>query len=432
MPARARVGPLAAASSAAGAVGGALWRNRQVVGDFVNQVAKGVKRMRNQSKNTENKKRKSNAKAAKGGSARESATGAERTEVSFVWGKSRRLKMDKFERASANYTRLRWQAVCPFQNTATPCAWWAGTQPTSGQALYLPNYSGVTAGAGLTYLPLHLYDLTSTYNSTSSGLISASPGYQACLRYVAGSIAGASMQLLSGTDPQPAGPVVTTLMPWRLETTPGSGGGADSSTYPGARCIMTSVNIRLNCQGPVNYPTRWTIQLVQFKEEFVDPSFVQAGAITSGTIATQNWSTDAAAFYQALVCKEASHPLQVNNNGLVRKYMRVLKSYSFMLQEKMTFENGPNVGHCRLVKIRWNPNRICKYDWDQHTVAVEPQADSYPVNINANSAYTSPKSRVYLLVKATALQQSSGTTVMTPSTYPSYDIIIGKTQLTVR
>ena len=167
---------------------------------------------------------------------RDMGAGAELTRMSLSWGKPKRAvsKGNKLEQASIQRTTLRWEAVVPYNNITQPVIGYVGGQPTAGHAMYLPNFSTVNSGAGQVYAPLHLYDLTSTINDTSQGLLEAIPGYQLAFNYAGGLLTAPKWFPLNGTDY--AGNLVT-LAPWRVEQSPGNL-SQNSSVYPGARCLM--------------------------------------------------------------------------------------------------------------------------------------------------------------------------------------------------
>ena len=353
--------------------------------------------------------------------------------MSLSWGKPKRLvpKGNKLEQASIQRTTLRWESVVSYNNIAQPVINYVGTQPTSGQAMFLPNYNTVNSGGGPVYAPLHLYDLTSTINDTSQGLLEAIPGYQLAFEYDAGLITAPKWFPLNGTDY--AGNLKT-LAPWVVEEAPGNL-SQNSTVYPGARCLMPWVQIKLNCAGAATLATTYEVSLVQFTEDYIDPEFNLAG--TTQTIgasgATENYAATALNVWQQQVSKEMLHPIAAMASRQSRKYIKVLYKTRFTIQPRLTIEpDSPLVGHSKLVNIMWHANRICKYDTHQTgTFNVNGLvAGEYSRDIGQVSSFVQPRAKVYLMVKATSLTQLS-TGTMTPYVTPSYDVVIRKQQVTL-
>lgn len=237
---------------------------------------------------------------------------------------------------------------------------------------------------GRRYLPCYAFDLTSCLNAQANGTqISSAP---MCKLYtIAGDV---GFEAVSGLQPDGA----TSTSTWTIEQAGYSGAAGDlSMVKPHNKDYLKWLSVKMNMWGCKNRSTRFTMQLVQFKEESCCPNDFTA---------VNNQRT---ALFQALIKSKAFNPISTSSTQL-RKYYKVLKSESFIIQPTSTTETDQDP-HVRTVSWFVRMNKFLDYVQQANKITTDAdlldQADFVQNIGQQNDCYIKPEKRVYLMIYAT-------------------------------
>jgi len=199
---------------------------------------------------------------------------------------------------------------------------------------------------------------------------------------------------------------------------------------PGAKSVLQRVVVKMILNGPQTKPTKWCIQLVQLKQD-VTPG-------VSNTISTSNPNGInptgillADAFWQTIAKPYGFSPLDSNMPRRLRQYMKVLKTWTVVMD---TPESGEDHLKARMhhLTLNLNLNRACNYLWGSDLDKIQMNAADIPENgflNNADNEYVCqvhPNARVWLMVRA--LCEFQGPNVgASEQLFPSYDVIMNAT-----
>lgn len=162
----------------------------------------------------------------------------------------------------------------------------------------------------------------------------------------------------------------------------------------GPNSLLKYYNIKLNLFGATEHVTKWSIQLMQLKDEELDPyadsTNFRVGAKYAG-------------FWQSLVKPFMFNPIADQGTGYL-KDMRVIKSWTFIQDAQQTTDKDvtPKLKEFRCFVKR---NMLCKWD----TAAIQPEnnptavADQggYMQNKNMQmNCYLPATRRTYLVIRA--------------------------------
>lgn len=306
----------------------------------------------------------------------------------------------------------------------------------------LRNYLAWGEGAGANYLqaiqpglpgteielPCHLYDLTAVPQTRQTGATSyLRELYYPATRYdlyMSNETSGANVNWkywISNTSAVTAvadsDPMTSTLSQDRnfvpiATTTTGYVQGSSTlneSFTLGERSFLESFNARLLFYSCRAHCTKFRISLIQLKED--------VGPDQSSTLAT--------AFWQAMNKQFSYNPIDKGNTSIVRKYCKVLKSMTFILDSPTTSDSDGQA-RSRQVDFSGFINRQLNYRWGRSADTVhmfaEDVQDEAQIPQNAIAAHPHPSRRVYLMIQALVPRVAPNGVNAALGTAASYDI----------
>lgn len=310
------------------------------------------------------------------------SSGAEYSRLTTTFGRyGRKTVSQAFKelRAGQFPLKLRWSAVNPFG--------------TSG-FLWMNNR---TMG-GFRVFPMYAFNLTSGPQFQG--------GYAPCLQYsVNTSTNFGNWNLVIGQD-QNSAPAVN----WTVEDNP-----SGNSAVLGAKSLMKWASIKMNCYGCKNKPTRWLIQIIQVKDEDIDP-FRSLNELNDDVI--RNMSQ----FWGNMVKQFTYNPISTIGSEHKRLY-RVIKSMSFIQDPQMSIDND-QTPKIKTVNMFVKMNQLCKWDINKTPVgAVANIADNanYVTENAAQQDWPILESKYTKILLIRALNAGEDTSDSTNET-PSFDI----------
>jgi len=261
--------------------------------------------------------------------------------------------------------------------------------------------------AGRRDMPLYLFDLTSVHQNPSG--TTALPFVQLSVETATGVAAFTPQSHFASSG----GAMGSGGTSWGLEKQPLS----TDQGIPLNKSFLKSVSIKMNCWGAKTKATTYTIQLVKFLDDDLVPNHLSYAADLAGATSKR---TD---FYQNLMKSLTYNPIS-QTGGSFKGRMKVLKSENFIIQPNDTSDGDtdPNV---RTLSMYVAMNRVISYLEQAAfitTVANLSDDADYAENSQAmNKPQTRPKSRVYLMIRASnyKLDTSNSNTDT-----PSFDLVI--------
>lgn len=207
--------------------------------------------------------------------------------------------------------------------------------------------------------------------------------------------------------------------------------------------MFSWLDIKMMCIGCTSIPTRFTIELIQLKDDSLHPSVTAetwSGVQTDALFKRRNQ------FYENEILRNIDGPLAtMGNSRNLRKEKKVIHKISFLIQPKTNIELDQE-GDYKIIKFFKWINRLQDYKWLQQQTkgysldSVQPkvpgtelnttltEADTYAVPTDGPNAYNvfnnvELKKRLYLTVKADSFYPGQTTQ---PTAVPSFDITIRK------
>lgn len=265
------------------------------------------------------------------------------------------------------------------------------------------------------YMPMYFFDLTSCINSTrQTGTVPTILYPQPLTRCFIENSTG-EVKFDNSVHYEADGTTQTA----DLQLERGSyGGGTDGSglnhILPHNKDILKWVNIKLNCWGAKARSTKFTISIVRFKDHELQPTpFISANEKRNG-------------LFQSLLKPIAHNPISMTGSDM-RKYMKVLRSETFLIQPTSTTETDQDP-HVRTLKWFCKFNRLIDYAQRENVLnrAVDVVDESdFAVNIgNQNSSYAESTKRLYLMISATNYGLDSTGESPTNVETPSFDLAV--------
>jgi hypothetical protein len=332
------------------------YRNRNAIASVgrnaraaVNKLASSVRKMRVSS----NKRRRTanTRSVGGGGSAKDQGSGAELQTSSYKLqlGTSKHL-LSKLVYGNVQKVYNRWQSINPFMNVTALPSNAIGGYPKGGGGYALLN--AIDANGRLN-CPLHLFDITSTNNVVEGSFVGYNPSWQMTFPNYSSvtPVGGPDAYVLFNNMTQ--GTVYSSTQ-WDPESI--GRGITRVSSVPGKRCLLKYVNVRMLCYGMTNMATKFEIDVIQLKEDYLHPDI---DALLPYLNQYQLSATD---FWQTMVKKQVTHPIN-NMTPKFNSQVRYLKRISFILQPRLTNESDALIGHSRQVNLYIPMNRVCTYDW---------------------------------------------------------------------
>jgi len=258
------------------------------------------------------------------------------------------------------------------------------------------------APAGEYFVPLHMYDLTSTMNISPGLSISQ---YSPFLRPVfSDHTDSATIRWMQDTN--------TAGLNWKMENSTTTENLVN--TYPGGECTLDWIQAKMLFYCPALSVSRFQIDIVRIK----DPKLVP----------NESLGNFQCAFWQAAVKRFAYSPLEPGDHKYSRNF-KVLHSQSFIMEPKETTENES--AHYREVNIFLRMNKGVRYDYEDADRMYMQQTDGqYNTGALTIRNTVQQKYRTFLMIRAQSKYTETG--VGDPLYHPSYDIVLRKksTQLT--
>lgn len=188
-----------------------------------------------------------------------------------------------------------------------------------------------------------------------------------------------------------------------------------NSAVLGGYSLMKWASIKMNCYGAKNKPVRWLVQIIQVKEEILDPFKTSAEGDDLDDLVFSN-------FWANMVKQFTYNPISTIGSEHKRLY-RVLKSFSFIQDPQLSVDND-QTPKIKTVNMFYKMNQLCKWCYHKQPVATAANiADNANYTTeNANSQdypYLESKYQKILLIRA--LNAGEDTVSSTTET-PSFDI----------
>lgn len=190
------------------------------------------------------------------------------------------------------------------------------------------------------------------------------------------------------------------------------------------------VDIRLDCISPTSIPCKWTVQIVQFKEDFLDPYSPVDTAPVAGTQEYRD-ITQRNQFWDNQTYKLIAHPFMSDAHGTNQaQLMKVLHSQSWIGQPKQSTDLFTS-GDERMLRIFKYMNRLVDYGYTSDVRGPTPGGAGAETMGFAQDATTQlmaipeAKKRIFLMIKAENFLISGGVTVT-----PTFDLIVRKKHMT--
>lgn len=276
---------------------------------------------------------------------------------------------------------------------------------------------------GMVYTsPMHLWEITSVCNYDGSQIFN-----QPSVGWGVGwtSSGGTGTVVLNALNSQAsAGTLISNASTLQLENV------ASSSSFHGAAAFRSAfhawTNIKMNLYGVRSRATRYSIQVVMFKDsDSTDPLANITSNIASSAQQTEQKCCD---MIDYLV-----KPFVYNNILLgdvqARQYIKVLKSYDVTIDPIQTTEYGGQAAtpHIQTVNLFLRHNKNRRFDWlDTGGQSAPTSTANWEQNINGVQCRVNHKNRLYLMIRAMAPTTSTTTFTADPDPInePSYDLIM--------
>lgn len=321
---------------------------------------------------------------------RDTGTGSEFTKLNISYGKIPKVTLPKILQSCVQTVTARVTNANQYDN--------AGSVTVFPGAFILQNYQ--VGAVGNTYLPILLVDVTSWMNNFAGSAIYANTVYTAQLDTSGNVIWGNSS-------------------PWVLERS--AAPTTSAATMPNASDLCKSINMKMLFYGATARPTKFAIDLIQIKEDYLHPDSTVTNAGTNGGV---NYQVQRSAFWQTLLRPYMYSPLVTGDNNAVKGRMKTLQHTEFLLQEKLTNEPTSFAGHMKQVNYQLNLNRIQRYDWQDQALATQAglEGTNLVTNIAQPASVVAPRSRLYVMIRGQATFNTA--TSQDTSKSGSFDLVM--------
>lgn len=253
------------------------------------------------------------------------------------------------------------------------------------------------------YMPMYCYDLTSINNSGRTGPVQAQPFGRF---YVEGTTGVVKFNQVFGQTPAGVGDLGL-----QVEK---SASTSSTLEFPHNKSRLLWNQVSMNLWGAKQKAVKYTVQIVKL-DSTLDPW--EMGSLISGTNDYQKCQ----AFYQSLIKPLTYNPIATTSTNL-QKYMKVLKTYTTVIQPTSSTENDADP-HAKILKwfMRWD--RDFNYEHSAKTITGTElfNEPDFAQQRQENTAYTSSSQKIFLLVRATCY---SLTTTEESTVSGSFDICV--------
>lgn len=265
---------------------------------------------------------------------------------------------------------------------------------------------GLDAASTKTLMPCYIYDLTAIQNvGTGGSVVGAQPLRRATWNLSTSNI---GWDTISGIQNDGTTTNSTILVEKRPT--------ASTLSFPHEKSRLLWTDVKMNLWGTQNKPTEWTIQLVKFYDDNFDPWNTPTNQVEHTT------------FWQSQLKHYVYNPIATTSQGIVRRGMKVLKSYSKVIQPTANYENDPDP---HAVTLKWfskwyrdisykNGGRVL--DGDIGNTILAPDFISTTTS-EQNKEYTDTKHKIFLLIRAKVFQRQDMPTVNN-TVSPSFDLVV--------
>lgn len=309
---------------------------------------------------------------------------------------------------------FRFGAMNPFMNV---------TQSNINSPLYSSPGAYSLALCALTnsnlVCPVHLYDITSLNNIVNNQVQNYNPAFQLGFDSNVGTARVNFSNLPCKFNDGTAGST------WFYENVSGSNSTID--VYPKKSSFQDYFHAKLLCYGASTFATEYAIDVIQLKDEYLHPDWLN-NAAWSGALpntAAINYAKAAVGFWD-YVAKPymGTNPL-ATITGSFSKHMKILKSLRFTLQPRLSTETDNPAGHCKQVNLFVKLNRKNKYDWiEGGTDPLLTSGTTWISQQGQDSTTVNPKARIYLMIRATNSVLTQLPAAPSYSNSPSYDLVL--------
>jgi len=314
----------------------------------------------------------------------------------------------RLSRKSVNYARL-------FTHAAGQRNVWGFAKYTkfgdANGAYYLENWKKTT-GTQLYHAPVHLWDVTAIPNNVNGTFRYAQVGVKCCF----------DSALTPGTfAPLTLGPTQTPVNVGHTGTSTANTANA-SSFYRGFAA-------KLLFYAPQTIPTRITVKLIQITRDKYHPGKQADGTFpdvgiwqAEGNGVPASTDPSVVALWSQIVTPYSVNPVTFADAQLVRKYVKVVKQETFILNPRESSDNTATTYHQLNFYHRFA--RRANYSWqdqDIERMTMTGTTDSdVPINAAVNKCSVEPKARYYLMIAGTSVFNEGE--LMDAAGAPSYDI----------
>lgn len=265
----------------------------------------------------------------------------------------------------------------------------------------------ISADATNDSLPLYMYDLTSVVNVVNGVNTPGQPLYRAKTTIADGSI---TWDYVQGQDP--SGALTYQLQNEKIPST------STVLDYPHDKSRLLWTDVRLNLYGAKTKAIKWTIQVVKLLDDCLDPIPTNVPTSPNYEFYKKN------SFYQGLIKPYTYNPLALTSAGQVSRRLKVLKTYTTVIQPVSSTESDTNP-HTKVLKwfMRWDRDMSYAQRGNVLTSgnAFIDDAD-YATQVNQAAPYTKSASKIFLMIRACDYSVQSQTN--TNSTHGSFDMTI--------
>lgn len=340
---------------------------------------------------------------------------------------SKRNFISKVVRANLQKNIWRFSGINVFENSSVPPLNQINAE-VGGGAYWLHHQNGAGAiGTQTLYLPLHLFDITCTPNIVNGSIKDPNPMWQCCVT--------ATNQVLwdnaaTVDDPTSTFPVTGA---WQAENLAGAA-IASTLSVPNRKTFMESVAIKMLLYGARTLPTKFTIDFIQLKQDWLHPEFMNNNTLGVSSTTGVNYRDEACAFWEYLAKEYCGHPINFQNPTF-RKYYKVLKSQSVMLQPQLTVSTDVSYAHHQSVDIFIPINKIMNLDWNE-AKGFLPQSTiddpgTYMQNLGSVSTFVEPRKRIYMMIRGSNYYRTQNSATETLGLVPSYDVAIRQSLINI-
>lgn len=279
-----------------------------------------------------------------------------------------------------------------------------GLKSFDDNGYYFANV-GLNAGITATDLPMYIYDLTSITNvGTGGALVEAQP-----LRRASWNISTSNIDWTAMSGVMADGTTTSTRM--QVEKRPWN----STLSYPHEKSRLLWSDVKLNLWGTQSKPTEWTIQIVKLYDENLDPWNTPTNTVEHST------------FWQSQIKNYVYNPIATTSQSIVRRGMKVLKTYTKVIQPTANYENDPDP-HVVTLKMfnKWyrdisykNAGQLLSGDIANTILA--PDYVSATTSAQCKE-YTDTGSKIFILLRAKVFSRQDSPTINN-ITSPSFDIV---------